>query len=354
MKKTFNSWWWILPVMVVMVMACGKDDDDNDKPEGEIPVSVLDGAISILGATRVSGELPDAQGDMSITPTGNLVEGFLNTGFLFGFTVPDDVAGLYVRFKDSEGNLSSGYYRINADGNKKNHEFKAKDSPLHVRINKVSQAITADLNFNLFVTFNQNMPVGRFCFDISAFDTQGNVSEARTVCVEVLPWGGNASLAGEWIFDRLDPPSDEDESVALDCDGGGQVSVLPVDYAKNDWIMVLNSDGSYYEENHIIGSVLNEAASRADCAQIYEEASSELNYQYWGNWAYSQANSSFTLVDFGYRNLLNPSDDNNYPSGEFYFLGINAAVVSGELVLTVEGVDAQGNPATQSLIFRSM
>ncbi|MEM6830969.1 MAG: hypothetical protein AAF551_10685 [Bacteroidota bacterium] len=325
--------------------SCGNDDDtslsnqgnaqlaneQNATEETKIPTSTLETGIKIAGATENTGTPPAPNSDLDFELNADLTEAFQGSGLNIEFSSDEAIAGAYILFKDVDGNATSSY--LDVPSSVFNNGRSSKQS-----ISKRSAFSTArtleDFDNIIEVGFGSDVPAGQFCYDICVYDASNNISQISTVCVTVEAWGGNASIVGEWVFDRGEPADEFDSKTTINCENGQTIEVEFEQVIKNEWTFALNEDGTYFEIYDEEGKPLDIPATEESCTASYQEEPERDNSKYSGNWAYNEENQTLTVVDFKFEDFLDATRNETDEVGELYFVGVKAEVISGQLVLT--------------------
>ncbi len=351
--KKLNLFFTSIMFVSVFLFSCSSDDDSPAVDDGanaeerEIPVAELTSGITIPGAKMETGTPPSPSGALNFVTSTAQKEAFLNNGFNISFTSTGAVAGAYIQFQDVNGNAVPGYFDIpstafnNGDGNKTSG-IKGKKKTLFT--SKMNEEGELEIN----VDFEETVSPGKFCYAICIYDAEGNISQIEEVCVEVESWGGNTTIVGEWIFDREEPTDPENnDTTTIQCENGSTLTDIPYNMEeKDEWIFVLNEDGSYYETYDEKGKNLDIQQSQTSCTAVYTNEYM-YNDKYSGNWAFNEEAGTLTVVDFKYENLLNTEQNEEYTDGSLYFEGAKVEVIDGELVIT--GLDGDPN---EKVIFK--
>lgn len=314
-------------------------DDGNDGDgdgNADIPLGTIDMGVNIEGADKTEGAPPAPNSNLSFEMDTNDQAGYQERGFLIELSSSDDIAGAYLLFKDSNGAKSDGYFDIpfsTGEGDKGiNHQKSNRFWPnQHLLSTMAKQVGEQEIN----VLFDNTIAPGTFCYEICVYNSAGNVSEVVTRCVNVLEWGGNSSIEGEWKFDRAfenDVLQEDDNMTEVDCANGTVATLVETLYEREDWILSLQPGGDYFEIYDELFQDLDFEASTAQCEAVYG-AEQELRDKYLGKWTYS-TDTGLSIIDFAYENLLDPSLNETFDEGEIYFDSVQAEVLNGELVLT--------------------
>lgn len=360
MKRTTNLMMACL-CLGLLFSSCSKEEEvspiskeaeeeaqlQNASEEQAIPIATLSQGIVITGAEKESGTPPTPTGKLDFTLSSDQQEAFQRTGFTIEFSTDMPVTGAYIRFLDTEDNAANHYFDASLSADQGSRFAPSRNS---VKKSTLSHARTMQDNQEISVSFDESVPAGRFCYEICVYDDQGNISAPQKVCVEVEAWGGNASIVGEWIFDRSEPADDNNEKDTLQCENGQEIITDYYKEYENEWTFVLNGDGSYYEIYNETEESLDYEASRSSCSAVYEESETDSD-KYSGNWSYNEQAQTLTVVDFKYENLLDAADNEEYEEGDVYFEGVAAEVIAGELVLTETSTE-DGSTVVEKAIFR--
>lgn len=331
---------FLMTLLSFLTFSCGKNDDNssttnedlaqkqNETENRIIPVSELNSGIRIDGALSKTGTPPSPNGNLNFQINTEKQEAFQEYGFNIKFSTTDEIAGAYILFQDTDGNLLDNYLDVPLSALESGKTSNTKTPIVSKKSSKKQNLLTGD-DYIVDVDFDNILP-GNFCYDICLYDVNGNISVIQNVCVEVEAWGGNFEIIGEWIYDSSN--DDNTYTQEIPCANGDTVIANFND--EETWTLVLNADGSYYETYKGIENVIDYEATLNSCTLI----SSKENYEdkYLGNWAYNEDKETFTIIDFRYENVLNASENNDYLDGSVYFNGDNttAKIVSGNLVIT--------------------
>ena len=327
------------------MLSCN-DDDTNDldsemaleqaqnaSEDREIPIAELEANIEIPGAIKKTGAAPAPTGTLDFQITTEDQEGFLGSGFDITFSSANVIAGAYIQLLDVNGNKVDGYFDIPAS--KFDLNGRRRSGPLK---NSSLGRIKEEGDLLIDVNFEEAIKPGRFCYEICIYDDQNNISRIEQICVEIEAWGGNASIVGEWIFDRREPDN-ESAIPPVYCDNGDTLTNVPNEIILQDIeIFVLNADGSYYEEYTYEDQDLDYDQSKATCTAVYEDAELERE-RYNGFWAFNETDKTLTVIDFEFVDLLNPDQGELFEDGDIYLEGVLVEVINNELVIT----DPDGN-----------
>ncbi len=333
-----------LTIFSILVYSCSSDDgntnendqlanEQNQLEEAPVPIANLNSDIFIEGASKNQGTPPAPNSNINLEIGSDKAEAFQSSGFNLKFSTSEtNIAGAYLLFKDSDNNNASDYFDIPVSSLQTNKSVntKGKKSLKKNLLSKSNSLI--DGEYEIDVDFTDAFPPGKFCADLCIYDEQNNISQIVTVCIEVEAWGGNAAIAGEWIFDRYEDDAIEQTEVVCENE-----ETLTVDYNLEEelaWTLVLSEDGNYYETYKGFDKELNIEATRNSCTAVYENKDDE-DIKYSGNWAYNEDKKTLTIIDFKFEDFLSPTNNITYENGSIYFDGENvtASIISGELVI---------------------
>ncbi|GGX07286.1 hypothetical protein [Aquimarina muelleri] len=351
--KKLNLLFTTVFLVSTFLLSCSSDDNGNsgESENNQISIEQITNGVTIAGAKLETGTPPSPTGLLNFEISKTEQDGFLNNGFNISFASTGQIKGAYIQFKDVNGNNSNGYYDVpkeafgNSDGVKISSINGKKKVSLRTKING-----EGDLQIN--VDFKESVPVGKFCYAICIYDANGNISQVEEVCVQVNSWGGNSAIVGEWIFDREEPADIENgATTTIECENGNTLTDVAYNMEeKDEWVFVLNEDGTYYETYDEKGKRLDAQASSLNCTAVYTETY-EYKDKYSGNWSYDNEKKTITVVDFKYEDLINAAESEEYPDGSVYFEAAKIEIIAGELVITDSYND--GNiTVTEKIIFK--
>ena len=350
MKKVLLS----LSVLVLSLLSCNKDDSSSESSsvnqdlansqnateEAAIPLAVLESGVKIEGANKINGQAPPVNSDLTFTLESNEQEAFQDSGLDIKFSAFGNISGAYIQFKDVDGNASGNYFDVpvsafNNEPSSRKSLNSGKSSHKSAKI--IAQEIAFEQSSVINIDF-ENVPAGQFCYDICLYDANQNVYVIQEVCVEVEAWGGNSSIVGVWEFNRI--VNNFEGTSEIICDSGETLTYDPNIQTKDDglFVMTLSEDGTYLEAGNGSYSFLDYLETTNTCTVVFKE-STDFSYKYSGNWAFNEDSNTLTIIDFKYEDLLDPSQNTEYPDGELYFEGAEVEVINGELRLEHEDGD---------------
>lgn len=326
--------------------------EQNLSEDSAIELSLLEEGVKVQGAQAITGTPPTPNSNIDFSLNESASKAFQKNGINISFNSTANVAGAYIQFKDVNDNATGNYFDVpessftfGDSGRKVIKRSKKKTS------RKQLKNLTEN---NIVVDFEDIIPAGEFCFDICIYDAENNISQIIERCVTVEAWGGNASIVGEWVLEsesednvieavqdsigdnELSVPNfqPENNTFSFFCDNGNEIEITqPNDTEVHT--LVLNSDGSYYET--YIGNNINldDIKTGETCEPTF--VNDAFSDRYFGNWAYDEDNEELTIVDFGYRDLTDASENEDYPDGELYIEAAKVTVEGNKLTITEGG-----------------
>lgn len=271
----------------------------NASEEYTLTLTEMNANFLIDGAHKRLGNMPEAVGSLSFQTDTKPQTAFLKTGFDIELESNSDISGAYIQLKDVEGNLVECYYEVSASAfsNGREVQLLANQNELFfIKGQSIERKTDQDGEYKINVDFAEDMPVGKFCYAISVFDQNGNVSPSFDVCVEIEAWAGNAELVGEWIFKRFNPELDKGILNERICSNGVTLNNIP-SFTKHDQYetITLNEDGTYVRYIDLKTNLIN-IQDYFNCAVKYDDVF--YHYQDTGYWAYNEDKNIFYLVSF--------------------------------------------------------
>lgn len=332
-----------------VLIACSSDDDSgssegsglaniqNATEDQPIALNVLDSGIIIEGAEKIEGDAPVPNSQLEFTLSNTSQEAFQESGLNIEFSSQESFAGAFIQFKDVDGNKSGNYFDIPAAAFNTEENFGRKNLISRKSISSIANVFNVDITpeeptNTINIDFNA-IPAGTFCYDICLYDDENNIFVVQEVCVTVEAWGGNDAIVGNWVFDRAEGGFFDDDFI-LTCDNEETISVREGNEVKNIHEFNLNADGTYFEEYDDEFFPLNFTESRAQCAEIFQGELEQGQERYSGNWAYNEEDSTLTVIDFLFEDLLDDISSETFENGELYFEGVTAEIINGQLVLS--------------------
>jgi len=215
--------------------SCGFVEEANQ----ELTNSVLDNLL-IQGSIKKEGDPPtDNSGGLSFTIEGERAIGLYDEGFDFDTSSEKEIAGIYLRVKKNDA-ISDGYFKIEPS------EPAAK--------------IYVDTDFGKELGAGSNFGVATYniCYEVRVYDPQGNVSEPKDICFDLLGWGQDTSIARAWelqYYEEVENGAVLTRDIAeVQCGNGPETSCFSMD----DKFFSFNDDGTFmlqtltykYENGH--------------------------------------------------------------------------------------------------------
>ncbi len=327
MKKTYLCF---LAAVSLAIVSCG-DDDSNDNglitvnpdPTEEIaldPSNVSENII-IANGTKVEGDAPAPNGDLSFSLTETNQSAFQKSGFEITFNAPANYAGSYIQVVSSNGTKASSYWDVSGFGKTKSSQQKSKRNKKRA-ITTTAKQLEDEVEID--VDFENTITAGTFCYFICIYDTDGNISEPVEVCVEVEAWGGNPNVTGTWNYIKTVTNGETIElgqenfcegDITITCDNQNTILIDEAwCYVTTSLIMNFNEDGTYsYTEKYFNSKALNYDTTQANCEATFDSDEEESIYVSKGNWAYDEEEGNLTLVEFEWTDdgVSESSEDGN-------------------------------------------
>ncbi|WP_303315833.1 hypothetical protein Q4Q34_13935 [Flavivirga abyssicola] len=331
----------------ILVYSCSSDDNNNDNgneqlaneqnqlEENPVPLANLNSDISIDGATKNQGTPPAPNSNINLEISSDKAEAFQSSGFNLKFsTAETNVAGAYLLFKDSDNNNASDYFNIPVSSFVTDKSSNIKSDKSRGPLKKSSKNLI-DGEYEIDVDFGNSFPPGKFCADLCIYDSENNISQIVTVCVEVEAWGGNAAITGEWILVE----ATDDDKFETTCENQ---ETIEVDYSmtvKEEVILNIESDGDFYITEYEEYKNINTEATATNCSAVYFDEIQKYDDKETGKWAYNETDKTLTLVSFKYEDFINPQYSEDYPNGDLVLESGEVKFVDGKLVITETYID---------------
>ena len=316
----------------VFFFACNDDDENNAAGGGDrqvadaqnaseenpVAIAAINTGIEIPGATKNSGTPPTPTNNVDFQIATTDQEAFQQSGFNITFNSTDsDIAGAFIQFKEENGETASDFFDVSSS------QFIENDEE-----DDEGQYINVD--------FGEDIPAGRFCYEICLYDDQQNVSRVETICVEVEAWGGNADFVGEWRYDRDEP---EEGKFVLPCaDFVRTVEAAFALYEKREIDVAFEEDGGFVLTLDEISQSLDIFETVQQCEAVYESEMEPFRLRTTGKWAFNEESGTMTIVAFMDEDLIDPSQNEEFENGEIITEDLKAEIVNNQLVLT-ESID---------------
>jgi hypothetical protein len=344
----------ILTVIAFLTFSCSKDDasdnsvntdlanQQNELENQFVPLVNLNAGISIEGATKKTTTSPKPNSNINLSVSSNTIQGLQKSGFNLSFTSTEtNIAGAYLQFKDAQGNFSTSYFDIPLASLKQNKKSNTKG---RLSSNKTT---TQEEIYQINVDFTDLIPAGKFCGVICIYDSENNISQPVSVCVEVESWGGNNEIAGEWVLES----TDYNETTTINCANGTNIEV-PYEQVVNDYLSLkLTETGSFEFNDRSEFKNLDYNASSNSCSAVFEKDSNKYESIHNGQWAYNEDSKKLTLVSFSYLDILEPQYNEIYPNGELIIDAVTVSVINSKLVI-VDTYIENGETFTDTYTFK--
>lgn len=353
-KKLFT-----LLVLMTLIYSCSSDsngdnggDEDlaekqNKLEDAPIALSNLNSGISIEGATKNAGIPPQPTSNLDFQLNSSSIEAYQSSGFNLKFSSSEaNIAGAYILFKDLDDNVASEYFDVPVSSFLTSKSNAVKNSKSSRFMNSSKAKVDGD--YEIDIDFGDSFPPGQFCGDLCIYDSQNNVGQIVTVCVEVEAWGGSASIVGEWIYES---GTNDDDKEQIDCENGESIEVSYDEPIKEEFVLIIESDGDFAIDGDEEYKSLDWQATRNACEATYLDEVYKDNYRESGKWAYNEVNKTLTLVLFKYEDFLEPQYNEDYLNGVLLFEGDKVEIINGKLVIT-ETFTEEGQTYTDVYTFR--
>ncbi|NMH86510.1 hypothetical protein [Flavivirga algicola] len=331
-----------LIAFTVLAYSCSSDDgnnngneqladEQNQLEEAPVPVENLNSDISIEGATKNQGTPPAPNSSLNLEISSDKAEAFQSSGFNLKFSSTEtNIAGAYLLFKDADNNTASDYFDIpvssfktNKSGGTKENQ-SSKKNPLFKNNNLI------DGEYEIDVDFDNTFPPGKFCGDLCIYDEENNISQIVTVCVEVEAWGGNATIVGEWILEE----STDGDKYTVNCENQETVEADYNQIIKEEAILSIESNGSFYLTEYEEYKSLNFEASSTNCEAVYFDEVEKYDIKETGKWAYNETDNTLTLISFKYEDFIESQYSEDYANGDLILESGKVEFLNGKLIVT--------------------
>ena len=270
----------------------------NAAEDEPISLGTLKQGIEISSGSLEEGLPPAPSVDLGLEIPETDVQGFQETGFAIPFNTSEDIAGAYLRIKDTDGKYLDGYYDITELSNGGDSDFRVVSGR---RKRKNLRTAYAEDNV-IQVEFNEVIPAGTFCVEVCVYDYENNVGQIQTVCIEVEAWGGLENLANYYdAVSMVDIYDGETESET---------------FTDGEWEIEMKSDGSYIEK--------------------FDNGSDI----YYGKWAYNEEKKTLTTIDF--KNVYSydgVEEVEEYENGSLYFEDVTVTAIGNEMTWSLSEID---------------
>ncbi|AUP81019.1 hypothetical protein [Flavivirga eckloniae] len=328
-------------VFSILVYSCSSDDNNgggelanqqNQLEDVPVPLSNLNSDISIEGATKNQGTPPAPNSTINLELSSDQAEAYQNAGFNVRFsTTETNIAGAYLLFKDSDDNTASEYFDIPVSSFETGKSNNTKNTPSSKGSSLFKSNSLVDGEYEIDVDFGSDFPPGKFCGDLCIYDSENNISQIVTICVEVEAWGGNADIIGEWI---LESSTEDDDKYTVDCNNDQSIEADYYKVIKEDLALSISSNGDFSVTENTEEKVLDIEASKVDCSAVYSDEIEKDESKETGKWAYNETDKTLTLVSFKYEDFINSEYNEEYPNGDLILESGKVQIVDGKLVVT--------------------
>jgi len=312
MKIVFRS---ALLIAFLMASSCSKDTnetpiDQTDEIVEELEQTALEvnkvsDNLVIAGSTKEEGMPPSPTGNLTFDISNTSKTALLREGFDVTINHESNIVGAYLMVKTEEGSTADAYFDVNIEAN--NSTSKKR---IRTKKGKAIDSKSKETETKLDIDFTAEIEPGIFCYDLYIYDSEGNVSDPKEVCMTVQSWGGKAEVVGKWELDKIihqytdgqindefTLPGVEDctEAETYNC-SNGEFEASGVCLIQEYYNLELKADGNFVLGHKDSESFLNEDASIEMCKAVYEEAL--YGYDATGKWAYDDKNERIILIEY--------------------------------------------------------
>ena len=286
------------------------------------------------------GAPPAPNSNIDLQIDSNNAEAHQKSGFNLKFSTSEtNIAGAYLQFKDVNNNSASNYFDIPISSflTGKSSDTKGKRSSKNFSASRGNSNMMEE-EYEIDVDFGDAFPAGQFCGTLCIYDSNNNISQAVTVCVEVEAWGGNASIVGNWI--EIEATDFDDDETQIFCTNGQTINVPYEADLKEEIILIIESNGDFKVLDDEEYKSIDYDASANNCAAIYSNEIEKYKAEETGKWAYNEVDKTLTLVSFKYIDFIEPQYNEDYPNGDLILESGKVEIINGNLVITetyVEG-----------------
>ena len=203
---------------------CVECNDKLEQADQELVNDYIDN-IEIKNGVVVEGSPAPPIGNLSFTIVADRPFALFDEGFDFTLNATSEVEGIYLRVKRGDA-ISDDYLNI------------AAGTP--------STEIYFDTDLKSNLGDGVNTIIGAICYEIIAYDTQGNISHPTEICFDLHGWGNDLSIAGAWELEYYEEFHNEtliSRNVGERyCDNGQENPCY-----SRDWkFLLLEDDGSFW------------------------------------------------------------------------------------------------------------
>lgn len=313
-----------LIALVVVFSSCKKDDDTTNPVDqtGEdvvqtseddpLELSKLDKAIVISDSEKKNDAFPKAKGELDLNILFNRHQAILKDGFNIYFSSKSTkLAGARIRFRELNGESSKTYFEVPAS------------------VFYITPLVATQMQgyYTIDVDFNDKMTPGDFCYDMSLFDTDGNVSNIENICAKVEEWGGKNDIIGDWVYVKTEPANPKTKTMY--CKSGDTLQVAGKFIESRIGGLTLKNDGSLVETKNYSFKLLDEALTKENCTAEYK-VSQQVKETFTGKWLFNNVDSTFTAVNYTYKDAVTGYEE-EYPKGDISYDRSRIEIKNNEL-----------------------
>jgi len=306
----------LLPVVLLLlvVISCKKDDGPvqptdptaEELENQELDADFVSNNVLIEGGTRESGDLPVANDGIEADFTEADRTALIGEGFNIDLA-EIQARGAYLRFRTISGIPANEFFNIDLASN-----LSGKGNSISQSLKNIGNINSSKNDSAIDVDFSAAMTPGKFCYEISVYDDEGNISDPQEICIKVEGWGGNDALIADWNLNKQEFSSDGnlvviepgiercEDVVTITCENQDFYTSVSNCKTTDTFDVTFKNDGTYSFES--IGSKreLDHDLSRSSCFATYDEYDDIESGE--GNWAYVEDENRLTLVEYKYNN----------------------------------------------------
>ncbi len=286
--------------------------------------------------------IPNSTMSFKVENSENLIA-VVDNGFKLDLSVPDNIIGALVQFKNVDGDLADSYIQIDRFFTNSSKSLrKSKNSKSNYGIRKDLRSNVFSKNntsqFSFEIDFNEEITAGQICFNVHIYDNNNNISAGIETCVTINNFGGGPSeIHGVWQYYQDGILGESLAGYYVDEEPAGyyvgtnyiQINncfspscMLEVCYDNGDFqgyakvsnvqrrdYIVLNSDGSYEDRYETIINESPEIVGNIDLCLEDEYQGDDFKFAknpyqttvtdvYYGKWSYDETTRTIGIFDY--------------------------------------------------------
>lgn len=223
----------------------------------------------------------------------------IENGFNLDLSVPENVEGAYIQFKNDDGEPADSYFSVSRSSisSKSKIDDKLSFNKINPWNQKNKTVKKQNSVFSIEINFSQNITAGIICLNVFLYESN-NVSEPIEVCVTVNNFGaGPTNIIGAWEFSGIgyenyeifdwyiregDPSVDEvlayvSENQIYEIDGCYESNCLSYYCNSNTQGLSYTSENINSQPN--LGYLAFKNIIRKDFVEFYADGSYKISYQ---------------------------------------------------------------------------